>query len=88
MTGQRQWKAGQIVSWDLHDGAATVRVTSVSPTGYNPSISYESSDGHSEIMIESTWRSLADLTRRWRPATEDEQARFLTRYTPAPQNWH
>lgn len=75
-----------IVTSDLHD-APTLRVLSVYREGYNPSITVESSDGHPEIIISNMWRSLDEQTADWRPATEEETARFLSLYTPPPQNW-
>lgn len=74
--------AGECVSWDVR-GVATVRVTSASSN----SITYESSDGHSEIIFADMWRTLAEKTSRWRPATAEETAAFKARYRPAPENW-
>lgn len=75
---------GECVSWDLRGGAATVRVTSAD----RYSITYESSDGHSEIMFADMWRTLVEKTKSWRPATAEEIAKFEARYRPAPQNWN
>lgn len=79
---------GKIMAWDLHGGAAVVRVTSVNRMGYSPSISYESGDGRSGILIEDMFLTLDQLTERWRPATGAEADDFLARYTPPPVNWH
>lgn len=80
--------SGRIVAWGPPDNPCIVRVLSVYRTGYNPSISYESWDGHSEILIEDMWSTLDDYSKNWRPATEEETAEFLRLYTPAPQNWN
>lgn len=66
---------------------SVVRLLGVYPDALNPSISYESSDGHSEIITSDMWRSLDDQTEDWRPATEEETADFQRRFTPPPQNW-
>jgi hypothetical protein len=75
---------GTCVAWDLRDGPAIVRVTSVDDC----SISYESWDGVGEIIFSSMWNTLDELTMHWRPATEEEAATFTARYRPAPENWN
>lgn len=77
--------AGECVSWGPVGNAATVRVTSAY-SGSN-SITYESSDGHSEIIFADMWRTLAEKTSSWRTATAEETAAFKRRYRPAPENW-
>jgi hypothetical protein len=83
----RKEHQGTCVAFNDSPDAPVVRILSVYREGYNPSISYESSDGHPEIIIESMFRNLDDSTRDWRLATEEETAQFLARYTPPPQNW-
>ncbi len=82
-----EWRAGDYVSWDLrHDGVNTVRITGTG-TRHNTSVSYESSDGHRELVDGSMFMSLAEKTRGWRLATEEERAKFEARYRPGLQNW-
>lgn len=83
----RKEHQGTCVAFNASPDAPVVRILSVYREGYNPSISYESSDGHSEIITSNMWRSLDEQTADWRPATEEETAHFLARYTPPPQNW-
>lgn len=80
--------AGTCVALNASPDAPVVRILGVYREGYNPSISYESSDGHMEGITSNMWRSLDEQTADWRPATEEETARFLARYTPPPQNWY
>ncbi|MER6102411.1 hypothetical protein ABT115_08790 [Streptomyces sp. NPDC001832] len=75
------------VAYGPYSGAAVVRITSVHREGYNPSVGVESSDGYAEGWYESMFSSLDDITADWRPATEEETAKFESRFRPAPQNW-
>jgi hypothetical protein len=78
---------GTCIAYGPSPDAAVVRITSVVRTGYNPMISVESSDGYGTPWISSMFADLDKITENWRPATEEETARFLARYRPAPQNW-
>lgn len=84
----RKEHQGTCVAFNDSTDAPVVRVLSVYREGYNPSISYESFDGHSEIITSNMFASLDEQTKNWRPATEQETAAFHARYRPAPQNWN
>jgi hypothetical protein len=79
---------GTCVAYGPSPDAPVVRITSVSRGGYNPMIGVESSDGYSQPWISSMFADLDQITEDWRPATEEETARFTARYRPAPQNWN
>ncbi|GAA3592641.1 hypothetical protein [Streptomyces osmaniensis] len=80
-----QFTEGQYVSWDHHrDGVTTVQLTTVDR--FN--ITYRSTDDHREIVEATAFRSLAEKTADWRPATEAEAAAFKARFRPAPENWN
>ncbi|MFJ5928000.1 hypothetical protein ACIQF6_35935 [Kitasatospora sp. NPDC092948] len=81
------WAAGDYVSWDLRDDTVTVRITGTSTT-YGRYIHYESTDGHGEMVDETAFMSLEAKVSDWRPATDEERARFDSLYRPAPQNWY
>ncbi|WP_030277184.1 hypothetical protein [Streptomyces sp. NRRL B-24484] len=80
------WSVGDYVSWDLRDGAATVRITGIS-TQYGRFFTYESWDGHREGVDDSVFMSLEEKVANWRRATDEERERFDRLYRPAPQNW-
>lgn len=71
---------GACVAYGPSPDAPVVRITSVNRDGYNPMITVESSDGYSEPWLSSMWHSLDQITERWRPATEEETARFTARH--------
>lgn len=75
---------GQHMSWDLRDGPTTVLITSVSRSD----ITYQSADGHRETVSATPYRTLAQQTAGWRPATTDEATAYKARRRPAPQNWN
>ncbi|MGJ3559649.1 hypothetical protein ACR6C2_16895 [Streptomyces sp. INA 01156] len=79
---------GTCIAYGQSPDAAVVRITSVNRMGYNPSICVESWDGHGDIWISSMFASLDDITADWRPATDEETAKFERLYQPAPQNWN
>ncbi|MER5698555.1 hypothetical protein ABT088_44845 [Streptomyces mirabilis] len=80
-----QFAEGQYVSWDHHrDGATTVQITAVDRFH----ITYRSADDHRERVESTVFRSLAEQTADWRPATEEEAAAFKARCRPAPENWN
>ncbi|GAA2100632.1 hypothetical protein GCM10009801_73300 [Streptomyces albiaxialis] len=60
-----------------------VRITGVYPWH----ITYECSDGVLESVDETAYRTLAEQTADWRPATPEEIAAFKARYRPAPVNY-
>lgn len=72
------------MSWDLRDGPATVLITSADRSD----ITYQSADGHREIVSATAYRTLAVQTAGWRPATPDEMAAYKARRRPAPGNWN
>ncbi|MEU9736492.1 hypothetical protein [Streptomyces sp. NPDC048002] len=79
-----QFTEGQYVSWDTWDGPTTVQITAVDRFH----ITYRSEDDHRETVDETVFRSLAEQTANWRPATEAEAAAFTARFRPAPENWN
>jgi Lon protease-like protein len=80
----QQYTAGQFISWDLsRDGAVTVKLTGVDRFR----ISYRSWDGVTEAVEATAYRTLAQQTADWRPATPEEIATFERLDRPAPQNW-
>ena len=79
------WTVGQCVSWDIpHDGTATVLITYIS--GHQAS--YVSRDGTRETADATAYRTLAQATAGWRPATPAETAAFHAGRKPQPENWH
>lgn len=80
--------SGKCVAFNSSPDAPVVRILGVFRDSFNPSISYESSDGHSEGITSNMWRTLDEQTANWRPATDEETQKFLARYTPPPQNWY
>ncbi|MEJ8654940.1 hypothetical protein [Streptomyces sp. MS1.AVA.4] len=75
---------GQFVSWDHHrNGATTVEVMVVDRFH----ITYRSADDYRDRAEATVFRSLAEQTANWRPATDEEIASFRARFRPAPQNW-
>ena len=83
----RKEHQGTCIATSARTDAPVVRILGVYREALNPSISFESSDGYSESITSNMWRSLDEQTANWRPATEEETANFLRRYTPPPQNW-
>lgn len=81
-------ETGAIIGLSSHPDTPIVRVQSVDMGGYNPSLTYESGDGYSEIVISSMWRSVPEAMAGWRPASEEEAAAFLRTYRKPPQNWN
>ncbi|MFF0794642.1 hypothetical protein [Streptomyces spiralis] len=79
-----QFAEGQYISWDHGDGVTTVQLTTVNR--YH--ITYRSADDHREIVDATVFRSLAEQTADWRPATQEEAAAFRARFRPAPENWN
>lgn len=79
-----QFTEGQHVSWDHRNDVTTVQLTTVDRFH----ITYRSADDHREIVDATAFRSLAEKTADWRPATEAEAAAFKARFRPAPENWN
>jgi hypothetical protein len=52
-------------------------------------ITYRHADDYWDSVESTVFRSLAENTADWRPATEEETASFKARFRPAPpQNWN
>ncbi|MET8292198.1 hypothetical protein ABZV80_44955 [Streptomyces sp. NPDC005132] len=76
--------AGEYVSWATRDGATTVQVTVSTPHR----IAYRSADDYVDAVESTVFRSLAENTADWRPATAQEIAAFKARFHAAPENWN
>ncbi|MFD4588323.1 hypothetical protein [Streptomyces sp. NPDC058434] len=75
---------GQFVSWDHHrNGPTTVQVMVVDRFR----ITYRYADDYWDSVEATVFRSLAEHTANWRPASDEEIASFRARFRPAPQNW-
>jgi hypothetical protein len=79
-----KFEPGDIIGLTRGPDAPIVRITNAS----DQSISYESADGHGEIVLPSIFMSLDEKMDGARPATPEEAARFAAHFRPAPENWN
>ncbi|MFD8221927.1 hypothetical protein ACFXKC_10890 [Streptomyces sp. NPDC059340] len=79
-----QFTEGQYVSWEVRGSVTTVQVTVA--TAHR--IAYRSADDYVDAVESTVFRSLAEKTADWRPATAEESAAFKARFRPGPENWN
>jgi hypothetical protein len=75
------WKEGDYITWP---GIADCYLLTAVDRFH---ISYEARDGVTQGVDATMFRSLAQQTEDWQPATPEQIDRFKRLYRPAPQNW-